>query len=260
MMSLGNLFSDEDVITDTRRHILWPLIAWWDSVLATHCKLAGTPVPARRERFVADVQISAGYMHSGYPIMTHLDVVRAKKGRPLPPLLDLETLAAKGTWGFFHELGHNRQKPAWTFGGTTEVTCNLFSLYTNDKLCGIEPWNNDWLERQKAGARKHIEKGAPFAEWKRKPGVALMMYAQIQRAFGWEPFERVLADYERVPQAGLPKTDPQKIDQWMTRMSHAVGRDLRPFFRKWGLPLGEATTTDTSLDTLATWMPDFDDL
>lgn len=58
-------------------------------------------------------------MHSGYPIMTHLDAA--------PRMVNLAALRSVGEWGLFHELGHNHQADAWTFDGTVEVTCNLFS-------------------------------------------------------------------------------------------------------------------------------------
>jgi hypothetical protein len=237
-----------------------PLVAFWDSVLATHCELAGTPLPERRERFVPDAQISLGYMHSGYPIMCQLDTVTPPKTAGPPPMLDLKALRKRGSWGFFHELGHNRQKPVWTFQGTTEVTCNLFSLHAGDKLCGIEPWNNPWLQNQKLRAVGYLKTGAKFADWKRQPGTALVMYAQVQRAFGWKPFRSVLAAYEKIPKAQQPRTNQDRIDAWMTRLSLAVQRDLRPFFRRWGLPLGPLTAKAKELDALESWMPDFTEL
>ena len=98
---------------------------------------------------MADVQLSGGYMHSGYPIMTHLDVATGRDGQ-LAKVLDLERLKREGSWGHFHELGHNRQEGAWTFAGTGEVTCNLFTLYAMDTVVGIEPWEHPWL----AGGRE----------------------------------------------------------------------------------------------------------
>ena len=97
-------------------------MTWWDGVMDACADLATIPrVRERPERYVADEQISAGYMHAGYPIMTHLDAA--------PRFVDLANLSTKGDWGMFHEMGHNHQHRDWTFGGTTEVTCNLFSLY-----------------------------------------------------------------------------------------------------------------------------------
>ena len=41
---------------------------YWDGVVVSHCELKAVCPPSRRERLVVDVQISAGYMHSGYPV------------------------------------------------------------------------------------------------------------------------------------------------------------------------------------------------
>jgi hypothetical protein len=53
----------------------------------------------RRERVVNDQQASAGYMHSGYPIVTHLDACQADHEFCI---FDLDKLRSKGNWGLFH--------------------------------------------------------------------------------------------------------------------------------------------------------------
>ncbi|MBI4878543.1 MAG: hypothetical protein HY812_02645 [Planctomycetes bacterium] len=236
-----------------------PLIEWWDGVVRSHCDLAAVSPPACRERIVPDAQISAGYMHSGYPIMCHLDMV-TPAGGALPPLLDVAALAREGNWGLLHELGHNRQRGEWSFAGTGEVTCNLFTLYTSQTMAGIEPWTHPWLEAQKPAGREHLKKGAPFADWKDHPGVALISYAQLQKEFGWGPFIQVFGEYERLAPEERPRSDQGKIDQWLCRMSRAVRHDLRPFFRAWGIPLGEEVRSDHGLDLLPEWLPDFAEL
>ena len=47
---------------------------------------------------VADTQISAGYMHAGYPLMTQMDIVDVIVDKEL-----LFTNKHGGTWGFYHE-------------------------------------------------------------------------------------------------------------------------------------------------------------
>ena len=71
------------------------------------------------ERFVADQQISAGYMHSGYPIMCgndmydyNVSITPSCAARQTPP-------GARGQW---HELGHNHQSDDWTPNNAVEVT------------------------------------------------------------------------------------------------------------------------------------------
>lgn len=234
------------------------LMAWWDRVVEEQHALAGEDPPARPERFVADVLISAGYMHAGYPIMMHLDVADTRDDGKRPAvLLDLEELQSKGNWGCFHELGHNRQKPTWTFGGTGEVTNNLFSLHSGEVMSGITPWDNPWLQNQKLAGRAYLRDGADFAVWKRKPGIALLCYAQVQKEFGWEPFRSVFTLARERP---VPKTDDAKRSFWVREMSLVTGRDLRPFHLHWGWPLEESLLQDVDLSQLDPWMPDFEEL
>ncbi len=239
------------------------LARFWDSVMEAHYQLAARPLPARPERFVADVQISAGYMHAGYPVMTWLDVTRPSAGRPLGLTVDAERLEQDGSWGHYHELGHNSQRGDWTFAGTGEVTCNLFSLHAGHRLNGIEPWANPWLEGQKASAKAYLEGGADFEDWKRNPGLALLMYAQLQRAFGWEPYSAAFAEYEALkpnqrPRGQGEELEQQRRDQWMVRMSRATGRDLGPFFERWGVPISAAARAETA--ELEDWQPDWREL
>ncbi len=226
-----------------------PALEYWDSVVLAHCELGGTPPPARPERFVADAQISAGYMHSGYPIMTWLDVATPGDGRPAP-VLDVETLRREGNWGYFHELGHNRQRGEWTFAGTGEVTCNLFTLYSMDRVVGIEPGEHPSLAGTWKARDDFLGRGAPFAEWQGRPFLALLTYVEIQTELGWEPFRRVFREYEALPATERPRSDLEKIDGWVRRLSLAAGRDLRPHHLRWGLPLGEALLADPELDEL----------
>lgn len=234
------------------------LMEWWDSVVAAHCDLGAEALPARPERFVCDTQISAGYMHSGYPIMMHLDVGTPTGGKPAA-LVDLGRLRREGSWGPFHELGHNRQKPDWTFDGTVEVTCNLFSLHAGDVLCGVAPWTNPWLEGQKAGAAKYLAHPV-FARWKSDPGVALTTYALVVREFGWKPFRAVFAESLALPVGERPTGDEQKIDRFVLRLSAACGSDLRPYFRRWAWPLSAAAMRDEATSALPVWAPDLADV
>ena len=61
-------------------------------------------------------------MHSGYPIVTHLDVCEKSC---INCILDLNKMKTVGNWGLFHEIGHNMQRPEWTFEG---IWLELFKL------------------------------------------------------------------------------------------------------------------------------------
>ena len=220
------------------------LMDLWDKSLELYSDLDGRPLPNRPERIVCDRQISAGYMHSGYPIMTWMD-------KSIEMSLNVESLTSQGTWGHWHELGHNHQKPEWTFAGTGEVTCNLYALYLMEKVAGKKLWDRIGNERSKLPA--YFAKGGDFAQWKSEPFLALTMYAQLVEAFGWDALKKYLRSYESEDFGRLPKTDDEKRDQFLIRYSKVVGKNLGPFFQKWGVPT--SVSARSSLNSLPTWIP-----
>ena len=224
------------------------LMDYWTTAMNCYPELLGKPLhpTGRPERLVEDIQISAGWMHSGYPVMSH-----GADSKAYSEAADLELLTTKGDWGYFHEFGHNAQDSRWTFSGTGEVTNNLFSLYLGDRMAGITPWNNPWLENQKDQLAPYLKQGAPFDQWKQKPGLALLTFALVQREFGWEPFKTVLASY--TPDVKLPN-DESKRDAWLVRLSNATGRNLGPYFERFGIPVSDAARAQVA--ELEPWMPD----
>jgi hypothetical protein len=222
------------------------LMTTWNQILDAAADLAAIPRDRKRpERYTADVQISAGYMHSGYPIMTHLDAAEDMTS-------NAKLLA--GSWGLFHELGHNHQVSDWTFDGTVEVTCNLFSLYILDTVCKV-PWTagHGGMKDRPTKLRKHLDTGAKFERWKADPFLALQMYAQLTEAFGWDTYKKVFAEYRDLPKAERPKGEQQERDQWMVRFSKACGRNLGPFFDAWGVPV--SAEAKSQIASLPGWMP-----
>lgn len=226
----------------------------WDQVLDASADLATiSRVRASPERILCDQQISAGYMHSGYPIMCGLDVtallVDARFiGGPL-------NLARDQNWGFFHEVGHNHQNADWTFAGTTEVTVNLFSLHSFEQVCGVPVAQNPrggLAFRQEQMKRYNFARPS-FEQWQSDAFLALVMYEQLQQGFGWPAYRAVFAEYLALPAAARPRTDDQKRDQWLTRFSRTVQRNLGPFFQTWGIPTTAAARA--SVEDLPWWMP-----
>jgi len=229
------------------------LMKFWDTVMDCCAELVGKPLDrSHPQRYVSDVQISAGYMHSGYPIMTWLDAA--------PVMVDKTRLKGDGhggVWGLWHEMGHNHQSRDWTFDGTGEVTCNLFTLYVMEKACGKAVKDQDrfspaaWDKRM----RSYFTGDRPdFRKWKNDPFLALQMYIQMQQAFGWEAFKTVFAEYRDLPAGQRPRTDDQKRDQWLVRFSKTVGRNLGPFFEAWGVPTSPQARQ--SVADLPGWMPE----
>ena len=227
----------------------------WDRVLDLSAELAAWPSRARSspERFVVDRQISVGYMHAGYPLMAHMD-----QSANLVDALHISTCQYEWTqsnWGFFHEVGHNHQSSDWTFNGTVEVTVNLFTLYVYEFLCGIpvaQNWRGSAAFRAEQMARYDFD-NPDFEQWKRDPFLALVMYEQLQQAFGWDAYRQMFATYRTLRDEERPKSDDEKRDQWLVRFSRQVGHNLGPFFETWGVPTSQVARD--SIADLPVWMP-----
>lgn len=210
------------------------LLAFWDTIADQDAKLAALPAERRSaERFCADVQLCAGWMHAGYPIM--IPDVTAKD------LVNLDTLKTKGDWGFFHELGHNHQNGDWTFSGTGEVTVNFFTLYNMEHACGIPPRKTRMGEEKiQKTVLKWVEQGKPHEGWCGDPFLALETFVRLQQAYGWEAFERLFAEYRTLSKDERPKNDAEKRDQWVIRLSRITNANIAAVFDAWNIPISDA--------------------
>merc|ERR1719389_467821 len=146
----------------------------------------------RKERIVSDLQISVGWMHSGYPIMGHLEHSAL--------VVSVDELCGQGTgelggWGPYHELGHNFQGRDWLLPGTTESSCNLFSLIIAERECGMQPGRGHPARSPESVLERWEEYSAAkypdFSVW-----FGLDFFMELQSALGgWEALAGVLATY-----------------------------------------------------------------
>lgn len=223
---------------------------YWDEVVEQCNLLYSVPAGSREERYQVDRQISAGYMHSGYPIMTWEDVsakfvdtsiLRGKNGDP--------------NWGFYHEIGHNYQRPSWTWNGWGETTNNLYSLF------GSEHFNNDLTGSH--GAMKPEQREKRMQEVMSAPGKAeyfdkdpwygLTMLRAIREEFGWSPFQKLFAEFRDLPRGQQPKNEGEKHDQFLVRMSTILKRDLSRYFAAWGVK--NSSEAKSKAGEFKDWMP-----
>lgn len=219
------------------------LMKLWDRTLVMYSELDGNPLFDRPERMVADRQISAGYMHSGYPIMTWMD-------DSVPLSLDVTRLTTQGTWGHWHELGHNRQKSDWTFEGTGEVTNNVFTLYMMQMVAGKGIWER-LNQEVRAGEKTYL--AAPnYEKWKSDPFLALTMYGRLIDAFGWDSMKAYFRSYPSHPREW---SDQMKRDQFLIHYSRVVKRNLGPFFVAWGIPVSSEARNEVAGLPAWDWRP-----
>ena len=217
------------------------LMTLWDQILAQNAWLGGIPTARpRAERFVVDRQISAGWMHSGYPIMAHLESATE--------VLDLAETPTAGAWGPLHELGHNHQNLDWVLPGTTESSVNLWSVHISEQVLG--------LDRDVAHpALSPAERAARIAAWRAGTDrdwsvwMALETYLMLQEAFGWDFYHRLFGRYLTL--TDRPVDDDARTQRFIELASLEADKDLTDFFAAWGLEANLATRA--AVDHLPPW-------
>ncbi|XP_071753342.1 TRPM8 channel-associated factor homolog [Centroberyx gerrardi] len=218
--------------------------ALWDDIMKGVADLAAIPHKfPRKERFVADVQISHGWMHAGYPVMMQSSVAAE--------LVNTDHARRSGLWGPIHELGHNQQRGCWEFPShTTECTCNLWSVYVHEEVLGInraQAHPNMTLEHRKSRAEGYVKGGRNLSGW--DMWVALETYMQLQDQFGWDAFKKVFAAYHNM--SNVPGDNKGKMNLYAETFAQAVGKNLAGFFKAWGWPIEPAT--EEKLSSLPPW-------
>lgn len=224
------------------------LMEFWKQVVEAQDDVTNQTAERKRpERIVADVQISAGYMHSGYPIMIPTSAA--------PEMTTFGKLKFPG-WGFYHEIGHNHQRGDFTFDGTGEVTNNVIGMYCYDAVL-----KKDWLIGHGAiseeARKEHIQKikkaSNKWQVWKSDPFTALTTYIQLVQEFGWESWRKYLYSFDDPKFGPAPKGDDERRDQFLVRYSKIANKNLGPFFEAWGIPVSSAAKAEVA--KLEVWMP-----
>ena len=152
------------------------------------------------------------------------------------------------------EIGHNLQRDEWTFEGAEEVTVNIFSMHAFETLLGQKVTEIDWLHDQKDGLRTYFSKKQPnYEDWKSDCCVSVFLFAQLIKNFGWEAMRQFMHEYEEdiASETNLPKSNQDKIDQWVLRYSKIVGKNLTRHFKMYGLPV--SNKVDTQLKIFPSW-------
>ncbi|WP_409345635.1 M60 family metallopeptidase [Paenibacillus sp. MBLB4367] len=217
------------------------LLQAWDEIAECYDELIGLApdkaMPHKAHglpyRFVADIQISGGYMHAGYPIMLPL----SKAGE----LLDIDYIRHRA-WGFWHELGHEFQQRPWTWGSVGEVTVNILSLYVQERFGnvsnlltkdsdGMDVYDKALAYLDDMDPEKHFNQTDYF--------IKLVMFKQLQLAFGWGFYTKLYEAYRETPYERLPFAEQQKIDTFAETASRIAGVNLLAFFDKWKLSLSD---------------------
>lgn len=224
------------------------LMEFWKKVVEAQDDISNQATERKRpERIVADIQISAGYMHSGYPIMVPTSAS--------DEMVTFNRLKFPG-WGYYHELGHNHQRGDFTFEGTGEVTNNVLGMYVYHQVLGKDPLIGH-PEISPDAQQDHIrtirQASDKFAVWKKEPFTALTTYIQLVDGFGWEAWRKYLHSFADPAFGPAPANDDEKRDQFLVRYSKITGKNLGEFFDWWGIPV--SSSAKAAVSKLEPWMP-----
>jgi len=220
------------------------LMDWWDQALGMEHELYGYMPWPRVERAVFDAQISAGWMHSGYPFMAH--------DLSVAGVVNVSYMSENGDWGMFHELGHNHQWMPSTLPGTTETGCNFASVYLMEDLVGVEGHGAVDPEQRAARMESYFEDGSNISNW--SVWIALDTYLIIKEEWGWGVITEALSVYYTLPAAEVPSGGTEEFNAWVLHLSNATGYNLAPYHAAWGFPLTQATYD--ALEHLPVWVDD----
>lgn len=217
------------------------------------------------DRINYDVQICCGYLHAGYPIQGPAGVESSVN------LLNFNTLMATGEWGYFHEMGHEKQDEAniwggswggnsFTFDGDVEVTVNIFASAALEKMVpmttasdwGYSAHHDETLKKSKAtindATKPKFEQKDPYP-----------FYFSLADGFGWETYRKVLGSYvtdHLTNTAAIPKNNQEKKDQWLARWSQLSGYNMIEYFvNRWGLEVSQSAKDKVTAMNLPNWLP-----
>ncbi|XP_068943553.1 TRPM8 channel-associated factor 2-like [Petaurus breviceps papuanus] len=248
----GELQAESIILTVPSRNLQHlenpePVLHLWNQMTEAIAKLGGKANPfPQHERIVTDVQISKGWMHAGYPVMCHLDIVDC--------LLSENKIRKNGLSGPIQELCRNQQHDAWEFTPhTNEATCNFWSIYVHETVLNISRENifpELSPEKRQRRLKEYQQNGAFMSTW--YGWTALETYLQLQEAFGWEPFIQVFKSYQQL--SGIPGNNESKMDVWVKKFSEQVQKNLVPFFKAWGWPIHKEVPT--TIANLPEWKED----
>jgi uncharacterized protein (TIGR03437 family) len=250
----------------SRRHLLNvtdpnKVIGHWDRVMRTADEFMGYSGRVREEAAIADRQITVGFGHAGYPfLMAYGD----------SDSLVNETVAT-GDWGFYHELGHSYQNSFddnYTIATHAEVCVNLVPGLLMSMLHNRVPWDNNVHNTFNATSRLTARTGflarpANEQTWDRActgPPTAYDFYFNLYEAFGWDLYKRAHGRLFKFLQNAANDADLNSLarndanyrrNRIFLLYSQESGRNLAPYFERYGLGRGSYGITQSVKDKVA---------
>lgn len=187
-------------------------------------------------RFVIDEQISVGWGHSGYPAMGYMawgDCIKSG------------SLIKDGSWGLWHELGHNHQWAPFRFDGCTEITVNIFSAISQTQAIEVpyeRAWDNTSIapEDMKESVQKFLtKKNKTTYDEEEDARLKLYFFVELMRGLGYDSFRKVAIRHHEEQPFDNTTTNQERWDFFLIALSEATGKNLVPYFERWKIDLSD---------------------
>lgn len=196
-------------------------------------------------RGVLDIQLSAGYGHSGFPF------VGLNDNEWFGGFTSLKNLssAGSGNWGCYHEFGHNcQQTNVWSWSTLGETTNNLFNFKVANRIGA----NYSTLHRAVntnfplaivyagAAGTKNFDLDPAMND----PFKRMTPFVQIFELYGYGAMTYL---YQQARHAErLNSSDILKHNFVYEKLSDYTHIDLSPFFGAWGILISDALVVKVS--------------
>ena len=185
-------------------------------------------------RGVLDIQLSAGYGHSGFPFVGLND---AEWFGGMTSLNAIST--SQGMWGSYHEFGHNCQQPSvWSWSTLGETTNNLFNFKVANRIGAdytkLHPAVTSGFPQAIAyasatGVTKNFDADAAMND----PFKRMTPFIQIFELYGYEAMTHLYTEARHAER--LNPNDIAKRNWVLEKLSDYTQTNLAPFFDAWGL-------------------------
>lgn len=221
------------------------LTTHYDTVVTKINELAGLSptaalphtTPQGKQRIAEDIQISAGWGHSGFPVMVYTAW----------SLLDPADVSRRAEgWGVWHEIGHNYQMGAWADVMGGEVSVNWWSLFVEESVHGTSRLMLDDVYKR---AQTRLNNASITNKWQdADPFDQLTLFEQLRIAhptLNWGMYTQMMRHYREMSQSAYDAldTDAKKINYFVRTLCGVTKTNVAPHFQRWSFSLTSATTT-----------------
>lgn len=186
-------------------------------------------------RGILDIQLSAGYGHSGFPFVGQNDSEWFGAFTSVKRLSTSEL-----TWGAYHEFGHNcQQVTTWSWSTLGETTNNLFSFKVakriNANYSVMHEAVNGGFPQALAYAATAGAKDFDIDPAINDPFKRMTPFVQIFEQYGYGAMTHLYTEARHAKR--LSNNDADKRDFVFEKLCDYTSTNLIAFFQAWGIKI-----------------------